>query len=177
MAVALESASSVQSDAIDDETRVIASGYVPPPAPPAPRRVARQASAPTRAPRRASRAPRRLAPLIGTVAVLAAAAAVVLFVVVPLLRLGGGASPGGSPSSAPVVTPAPGTGVAVPDLVGMPTADAVDAARDAGLDWTVHCAEDPAKPEGIIDQEPPAGTQVARGAPFNLYSARISDCR
>ena len=31
--------------------------------------------------------------------------------------------------------------------------------------------------EGIIDQEPPAGTQVARGAPFNLYSARISDCR
>jgi tRNA A-37 threonylcarbamoyl transferase component Bud32 len=177
MAVALESASSEQSDAIDDETRVIASGYVPPPAPPAPRRVARQASAPTRAPRRASRAPRRLAPLIGTVAVLAAAAAVVLFVVVPLLRLGGGASPGGSPSSAPVVTPAPGTGVAVPDLVGMPTADAVDAARDAGLDWTVHCAEDPAKPEGIIDQEPPAGTQVARGAPFNLYSARISDCR
>lgn len=176
MAVALESASE-RSDAVGDETRVIASGYVPPPAPPAPRHVARQASAPTRAPRRAPRTPRRLGPLIGTVAVLAAAAAVVLFVVVPLLQLGGGASPGASPSNAPVLTPAPGTGVTVPDLVGMPTADAVEAARDAGLDWTVHCAQDPAKPEGIIDQEPPAGTQVARGAPFNLYSARISDCR
>ena len=177
MAVALESASSEQPDADDDETRVIVSGYVPPPAPPAPRPIARQVSAPTRAPRRAPRAPRRLRPLIGTVAVLAAAAAVVLFVVVPLLQLGDGGSPQASPSRAPVVTPAPGTGVTVPDLVGMPTADAVEAARDAGLDWTVHCAQDPSKPEGIIDQEPPAGTQVARGAPFNLYSARISDCR
>ena len=178
MAVALESAShdaDDAEDANDDDTRVISTGYVPPPAPPAPPapRIERRVTRST-----APRAPRRgVAQVIGTVLVLAAAAAVVLFVVVPLLQLGGASSPQASPSTGAVPTPAPGTGVTVPNLVGMPTADAVDAARAAGLDWTVHCAEDPAKPEGIIDQEPPAGTQVARGAPFNLYSARISDCR
>lgn len=172
MAVALASAADDEQGAATDETRVISTGYVPPPAP-RQQRVGRPA--PLRSvPRRPAR---RLAPVIGTVLVLAAAAAVVAFVVVPLLQLGRGASPVPSPSTAPVSTPAPGTAVTVPDLVGMPTADAVEAAREAGLDWTVHCAQDPAKPEGIIDQEPPAGTQVARGSPFNLYSARISDCR
>jgi serine/threonine-protein kinase len=172
MAVALASAADDEPDAATDETRVISTGYVPPPAP-RQQHVARPAPQ-----RRVARRPvRRMAPLIGTVLVLAAAAAVVLFVVVPLLQLGPGPSPGPSPSTGAVVTPAPGTGVTVPNLVGMPTADAVEAAREAGLDWTVHCAQDPARPEGIIDQEPPAGTQVARGSPFNLYSARISDCR
>jgi hypothetical protein len=120
---------------------------------------------------------RAFAPAIGTALVLVAAAAVVLFVVVPLLQLGRGASPQPSPSASAVVTPAPGPAVTGPSLLGMPTADAVEAARAAGLDWTVHCAQNPDQPEGIIDQEPPAGTQVARGSPFNLYSARISDCR
>ena len=118
-----------------------------------------------------------MAPLIGRLLVLGAAAAVVAFVVVPLLQLGRGPSPGPSPSTDVVSTPAPGTEVTVPDLVGMPTSDAVDAAREAGLDWTVHCAQDDSRPEGVIDQEPRAGTRVARGSPFNLYSARISDCR
>ena len=176
MAVALESASG-ERQADDNATRVISTGYVPPAAPPPPRSEPRpmaRSTAPSAAPRRARR---RVAPLIGTVLVLAAAAAVVLFVVIPLLQLGRGAAPQASPSTGAAVTPAPGEGVTVPDLVGMPTADAVEAAREAGLDWTVHCAQDPARPEGIVDQEPPAGTQVARGAPFNLYSARISDCR
>jgi beta-lactam-binding protein with PASTA domain len=115
--------------------------------------------------------------LIGTIVVLAVATAVVLFVVVPLLQLGGTGSPEASPSTEATVTPAPGTAVTVPNLVGMPTADAIEVAREAGLDWTVHCAQDEGQPEGIIDQEPPAGSQVARGSPFNLYSARISDCR
>lgn len=175
MAVALGAASAEpEHDAHDDETRVIATGYVPPPAP-RPPPVERRAPAFGRTVRRT--AGRGIAPLIGTVLVMGAAAAVVLFVIVPLLQLGRGASPEASPSAQPIVTPAPGTGVTVPDLVGMPTADAVEAAREAGLDWTVHCAQDPDKPEGIIDQEPPAGAHVARGSPFNLYSARISDCR
>jgi beta-lactam-binding protein with PASTA domain len=59
----------------------------------------------------------------------------------------------------------------------MPTADAVAAAEEANLDWTVHCREDPAQPEGIIHQEPPAGTTVARGSPVALYSARFADCQ
>jgi serine/threonine-protein kinase len=174
MAVAL--ASAVRDDgpeAASDETRVVATGYVPPPVdrpPPLDHRP--------RAPRVSRRRPvRAFAPAIGTALVLVAAAAVVLLVVVPLLQLGRGASPRPSPSASAVVTPAPGTAVTVPSLIGMPTADAVEAARAAGLDWTVHCAQNPDQPEGIIDQEPPAGTQVARGSPFNLYSARISDCR
>ncbi|HET8777107.1 MAG TPA: serine/threonine-protein kinase [Candidatus Limnocylindria bacterium] len=175
MAVALDSASR-EDEAHDagDETRVIATGYVPPPVP-RPPPVERR----PRPRRTALRPGRRLAPAIGTVLVLVAAAAVVLFVVVPLIQLGRGASPQPSPSASAVATPAPapGTTVTVPNLIGMPTADAVAAARAARLDWTVHCAENAEQPEGIIDQEPPAGAQVARGSPFNLYSARISDCR
>ena len=176
MAVAL---GAVQAEDEEDETRVISTGYVPPPAPPAPPAPRTVGRRPVR--RTAPRLPpvRRVAPLIGTLLVMGAAAAVVLFVVVPLLELGrgGSAQPSASPSVPAAVTPAPGTGVTVPDLVGMSTADAVDAAREAGLDWTVHCAQDEARPEGIVDQEPPAGAVVARGSPFNLYSARISDCR
>jgi beta-lactam-binding protein with PASTA domain len=59
----------------------------------------------------------------------------------------------------------------------MATADAVAAAEEANLDWTVHCSEDPARPEGIIHQEPAAGTTVERGSPLALYSARFSDCQ
>jgi len=102
----------------------------------------------------------------------------VALVVVPLLRLGQGAGP--QPSVTPTAaatTPGDPNVVVVPDLVGMPTADAIDAARAIGLDWTVHCEHDETQPEGIIDQEPRAGTEVRPGAPFNLYSARISDCR
>lgn len=173
MAVALESASDDEAhDAASDETRVVATGYVPPPVARPPPLEHRPRA------RRVSRRPARaFAPAIRTVLVLVAAAAVVLFVVVPLLQLGRGASPQPSPSASAVVTPAPGTVVTVPSLIGMPTGDAVEAARAAGLDWTVHCDQDPDQPEGIIDQEPPAGAQVARGSPFNLYSARISDCR
>jgi beta-lactam-binding protein with PASTA domain len=83
---------------------------------------------------------------------------------------------GGTPTPAPSGAPA-GQTVVVPSLIGTSTAEAIDAARDAGLDWTLHCNEDPEQPAGIIDQEPPAGTEVARGSPFNLYSARFADCR
>jgi beta-lactam-binding protein with PASTA domain len=75
------------------------------------------------------------------------------------------------------VTPAPGNAVTVPDLVGMATADAIAEAREAGLDWTVYCDHDEDRPAGIVDQEPPAGTEVARGSTFSLYSARVEDCR
>ena len=67
--------------------------------------------------------------------------------------------------------------VTVPETVGLATADAIERATEADLDWTVHCNDDPAQPEGIIDQEPPAGTPVAPGSTFTMFSARISDCR
>jgi serine/threonine-protein kinase len=147
-------------------------GYVPPVAPPQP------SPAPVR--RRAPPAPRRgwsAWGLIGTMLVLAAAALVVVLVVFPLLELGreGGGAP--EPSTAqPTAEPDPNT-VVVPDLVGMATADGLEAARASGLAWTLFCNEDQSRPEGIIDQEPRAGRQVAPGSKFSLYSARFADCQ
>ena len=112
---------------------------------------------------------------LGTLLILGAAALVVALIVVPLLELGreGG---GAAPSAQPTAEPDSNT-VLVPDLVGQPTADALEAARAAGLDWTLYCDEDQDQPAGIIDQEPPGGTPVAPGSTFSLYSARFSDCQ
>jgi beta-lactam-binding protein with PASTA domain len=110
---------------------------------------------------------------------------VILLVVVPLLRLGaapGGAGPTSSatplatavPSAAP--TPA-GNMVAVPETIGRSRDEAIALANEAGLNWFLRCDEDPSQPEGIIDQEPSAGTEVPRGSRFTMYSARIADCR
>jgi serine/threonine-protein kinase len=191
MSVAIGAAIDEGRQVREDETRVVraapatparppaGSGYVPPPAPP-------PAPAPSRAPVRASGpgpvAPRRAVPwgTIWTLLVLGVAALVVVLVIVPLLelgRLGGGDGAGSSPGATPAVTPAPGNAVTVPDLVGMATADAIAEAREAGLDWTVYCDHDEDRPAGIVDQEPPAGTEVARGSTFSLYSARVEDCR
>lgn len=180
---ALEAASRDRAVAADDETRVVTTteGYVPPSVPAArqprptstPSAPARRRAAPPTAGRRRSGTLRWL----GTLAVLGAAALVVVLVVVPLLELG--RDGGGSPSaSSPAATAAPSVerGL-VPDTVGLATADAIELARAAGLDWTVRCAEDPSKPAGIVDQEPPAGTRVTPGSAFTMYSARISDCR
>jgi serine/threonine-protein kinase len=168
------------------ESRPLDGGYVPPavPSPAAPRPAARAPGSGAVAPvRRTAPARSRRSGawgLIGTLLVLGAAALVVVFVVLPLLELGrqggGGDAPSPSPTAAPTAEPGANT-VAVPDLVGTSTADAIEAANAAGLNWTVYCDEDPEQPAGIIDQEPPAGTQVARGSPLSLYSARIADCR
>lgn len=190
MRVALDAASlDAQSDR-DDETQVVraARGYVPPAAPSRAARSAPARTPPREAPPRAAPAlePRRRPQsrrsggawaAIGTLLVLAAAGLVLVLVVLPLLQMGRDA--GAPPASAtPAATAPPDPNVVVvPDLVGRPTADAIEASRQAGLNWTVHCNHDESQPEGIIDQEPPAGTEVARGSPFNLYSARISDCR
>lgn len=197
MRVALDAAvDTVEADR-EEVTRVVptsspgtgdASGYVPPPAPVArpapasrPSPLARRPSAPAHEPRPRSPANQRRAGnvwgLLGTLLVLGAAALVVVLLIVPLLQLGqgGGAGPG-SPTTAPT-SPSDSSVVVVPQLVGQPTADAIARAREAGLNWTVRCAEDPSQPEGIIDQEPLAGTEVARGSAFTMYSARISDCR
>jgi len=169
-----------------DETRVIAvpgmspeqgpgaGGYVPPPVSP---RVPPPARAADRRPPPVS--PRRtgVPPMLGTLLVLAAAGLVVVFVILPLLDLGGG---GGTPQASPSATAAssaPAVTVLTPDTVGMPTAEAIDVATEAGLDWTVRCDEDPTQPEGITHQEPPADTAVAPGSRFTMYSARISDCQ
>ena len=183
---ALEAADEATS-ADADETRVIAvagppairppasDGYVPPPAPAAPR------SAPERAPvrpppRRASRRPGLLR-LLGTLIVLAGVGLVVVLVILPLLESGGGdGSPQASTTPSLGATAPPGR-VLVPDTVGLPTADAIELAGEAGLDWTVRCAEDPAQPEGITSQEPPPNTPVAPGSRFTMFSARISDCQ
>jgi hypothetical protein len=117
-----------------------------------------------------------VAGLIGTVLILAAAAAVVVFVVVPLLELprqGAGGDP--SPSS-PAAPPSIARDV-IPDTVGLAAAEAIAIANQAGLNWVLECDQDAELPEGIIDQEPPAGTQVAPGSRFTMFSARIADCR
>jgi serine/threonine-protein kinase len=186
MALALEAAEDAATDASDaDETRVIAvprppperttraSGYVPPPAP-APEPVPPRA--PARPSSRSSRRPGGRLRLLGTLLVLAAAGLVVVLVILPLLDLGEGGLPEASPSGAAGASAPPGT-VLVPDTVGLPTADAIDLASEAGLDWTVRCAEDAAQPEGIIAQEPPADSAVRPGSRFTMFSARISDCQ
>jgi serine/threonine-protein kinase len=184
MRVALESAEAGDdastAAAREDETRVVRTGYVPPPAPaPAPARVERPARrAPSRTPAPTRRRSRSAWPVIGTLLVLGAAALVGLFVIVPLLQMGQGAAPTQGPSVTVTAAPtAESPTVVVPDVVGRPTAEAIETARAAGLNWRVECAQDAAQPEGIIGQEPPAGTSVARGSRFTMFSARISDCR
>jgi hypothetical protein len=171
----------------DDETRVVAvpgsapaAGYVPPPAPPGPEAAPRPSiTFPTRPrPRQVS----RVAGMVGSAIVIGAAILVVLFVMIPLLQLRGptdGPGSGGqtvSPSASAAATPVAAT-VLVPDTIGMTKDEAIDAATGAGLDWTIRCAQDPQAAEGIIDQEPAAGTEVRRGTPFTMYSARVKDCR
>jgi eukaryotic-like serine/threonine-protein kinase len=181
MRVALETIDDDSNDPPrDDETHVVRTGYVPPPVP---ARARARAERPAHRPAsRAPAAPRRRSriawPLIGTLLVLAAAAMVGLFIIVPLLQLGQGAGPTQQPSVAATPAPTPESQtVVVPDLVGRPTAEAIQTARASGLTWRVECAQDPAQPEGIIGQEPPAGSSVARGSRFTMFSARISDCR
>ncbi|MBW3613394.1 MAG: protein kinase, partial [Chloroflexi bacterium] len=194
---ALDAAAAEQRQSRDDDTRVVrtvapvspVAGYVPPPVPrgtrsrPAPRRAAGPArpSAPGRRSAWSRRGRAGLWNLFGSLAILAAVAAVVLFLVVPLLELGRQGGDGGAgeatPSATEAGTPAQPGRVAVPDTVGMSTADAIEAASAANLNWTVRCAQDPQQPEGIIDQEPAAGTEVAPGSAFTMFSARIQDCR
>jgi beta-lactam-binding protein with PASTA domain len=88
---------------------------------------------------------------------------------------GGAGGPSATAVASPVATPVNGFAT-VPNTVGMATQDAIRAATEAGLNWTVYCDEDPSLPEGIIDQEPPAQTQVRQGSAFSMYSARIADC-
>jgi serine/threonine-protein kinase len=172
----------------DDETRVVptaataapragdgAAGYVPPPVPdrpppPRPRAKARP---------RPSRPARRRSPwnALGMLAMLAAAALVIALVVLPLLdRDGDGGGSGDLSSTEPsaAATIAPGV---IPATIGLPTDEAIALASRAGLNWTVRCNHDESKPEGIIDQEPAAGTDVAPGSRFTMFSARIDDCR
>lgn len=173
----------------DDETQVVRapapaapaapsvpSGYVPPPVPA--RIPTRAPSQPSRPVERPTRRGRGVWGALGTLVILGAVALVVLLVVVPLLDRDGsdGGSGGASPSATAPTSVAPGT-VTVPETIGLATADAIERATEANLDWTVRCNEDPSQPEGIIHQEPEAGTSVAPGSPFTMFSARISDCR
>jgi eukaryotic-like serine/threonine-protein kinase len=192
MSRALELAKDAGADPADDETRVVRtpdaapplasaqdqpSGYVPPPMTDRPPQPAR----PVPAPRPSGPPARRDIPwtALWSALVLGTAALVVILVVLPLLGLGLGSDGTGAPSQ----TPEPGTpretvapGV-VPDTIGLPTDDAIDLAQQAGLNWTVRCNENQEQPEGIIDQEPPAGTEVAPGSQFTMFSARVEDCR
>ena len=110
-------------------------------------------------------------------AMLVAAALVIVLVVLPLLDLerdGGGSGdlPSTEPSTAPSVAPD-----VIPNTIGLSTDEAIALASEAGLNWTVRCNHDESEPEGIIDQEPSAGTEVAPGSRFTMLSARIDDCR
>ena len=119
---------------------------------------------------------------LGTLLILGAVALIVALVVLPLLNLelggeggNGEATPVPSASLATPRSAEPGTAL-IPETVGLPTAEGIERASDAGLNWRVECAEDPDQPEGIIGQEPPAGTSVAPGSRFTMFSARFSDC-
>jgi serine/threonine-protein kinase len=196
MARALEAADAEVAPERDaDETRVISvpqrppgtgsvrAGYVPPVAPPP---TPTPSPVSTRPPPRGSARSRPsnrggLVRGLGTLLILGAVALVVAIVILPLLNLDlGGEGADGTPIASTAVeesTPPaePGT-VLIPEAVGLPTADAIELASDAGLNWRVECAENPDRPEGIIGQEPPAGTSVAPGSRFTMFSARISDC-
>ena len=161
----------------DDTTRVVpvpapqaSDSYVPPPAP---------GAAPTSPGRRPGPGParRRGSPwsLIWTLVILGAVGLVVLLVIVPLLDLGGqGIVPA---SQAPTPVPSvPAGSTIVPEAIGLSAADAFAVSNEAGLNATLFCNEDPSQPEGVIHQEPPAGTIVLRGSRFSMYSARIADC-
>jgi len=173
----------------DDETRVVrtaatatppvgddAAGYIPPPVPDRPPAARPTVRASPRAPSRPAR--RRSAwSALGMLSMLAAAALVIAVVVVPLLDLsgeGGGSGdlPSTEPSAAPTIAPN-----VIPATVGLPTDEAIALADEADLNWTVRCNHDESQPEGIIDQEPAAGTEVAPGSRFTMFSARIDDCR
>jgi eukaryotic-like serine/threonine-protein kinase len=189
---ALEAAAGDRPGDRDDETRVVrtvaapppTAGYVPPRAP-GPREPDSHRGRDERRPR--SSAPARRASagsgiggMLGSFLLLAAAGAVVVFIVLPLLGLGVGNGDNGTgePTPTAVVTPGEPGGVVVPETVGRPTADGIRAATEAGLtNWTVRCNHDESQPEGIIDQEPPAGTEVRPGSAFTMFSARIGDCR
>jgi eukaryotic-like serine/threonine-protein kinase len=189
MAVALQVSADEMAGARDDDTTQVVrmpppaqaqegappGSYVPPAAPPAPVSPPPSRRPPGAPPPRGRGSAWALA---GTLGLLGAAALVFVLVVLPLLQLGreGGAGTTPTPTVAPTAEPGTNT-VTVPDLVGEPTADAIAAASEAGLNWTLFCNENPERPEGIIDQEPPAGTQVARGSKFSLYSARFADCQ
>jgi eukaryotic-like serine/threonine-protein kinase len=182
---ALDAASAELEAGRQDETRVVSSsrpaaGYVPPraaPQPPPRRRDPRPSSRALSRPARASRRGASLAGWLGTFAILGAAALVTILIVLPLLDLGSNGAGGEVPDPTPAATPADPNMVLVPSLVGTPTQQAIAEASAAGLNWTLRCAEDPSRPEGIIDQEPPADAEVRRGSAFTMYSARIADCR
>jgi hypothetical protein len=187
MSVALATATDAVDAGRNEETRPIPTQAPPPARGPAPavvdpRPMAEAAPARPAAPRgRAAPVPRVSGGIwgtVGTAAILAAVVLVLLVVGVPLLQQsrseGAGDAPSPTPTPAPTAVP---NELAVPDFVGQSTEDAIEAAGEAGFDWTVHCAQDKDQPEGIIDQEPPAGTTVARGSQLSLYSARIKDCR
>jgi hypothetical protein len=108
---------------------------------------------------------------------LAAAALVVALVVVPLLDLEGDGDGSGDLSSTEPTAPATIAPDVIPATIGLPTDEAIALAREAGLKWTVRCNHDESRPEGIIHQEPAAGTEVAPGSRFTMFSARIDDCR
>jgi serine/threonine-protein kinase len=147
--------------------------------------VARPDSAPGPRRRAAPGSPRppaqRRRPLgwLAPVVILAAAAIVALLVIVPLLELGARNGTGPPAATAGSTgTPVPiANRVTVPNTVGLSKDAAIKAANSARLNWTIECNQEPAKPKGIIGQDPAAGTVVAAGSPFTMSSARIADCR
>ena len=186
MSASLEASAGEMAQRRDEETtRVVhlappppraPPGYVPPAAPPD--IPAASVPSPVRSSMPPPRRRRSMWGVIGTLVVLAAAVLVLVLIVVPLLEFGsdGGGGVAATPTPAPTPAPDPDR-VVVPGLVGMPTDEALEAARASGLDWTLFCDEDQSKPAGIIDQEPRAGRSVRPGSPFSLYSARFADCQ
>lgn len=167
--------------AVQPPARDVAPSYIPPVVGLSPPIEPPPAAGPARQQpvrRSARRARRSRTGWLGGLVALAltlVAALVVAAILIPGLTRTRVPSSGGATSS-PTFTLQPGK-AAVPNTVGRPTAEAIQMARAARLNWTIRCNQDASKPAGIVDQEPAAGTPVDIGSRFTMYSARIKDCR
>lgn len=161
---------------VQPPARDAAPSYIPPVVGPPPPAAVPARQQPVRRPaRRARRSRSGWLGGLAAVALTLVAALVVAAILVPGLTRTRVPGSGGTTSS-PTATLRPGQ-VAVPNTVGRPTAEAIQMARAARLNWTIRCNQDVSKPAGIVDQEPTAGTPVDIGSRFTMYSARIKDCR
>lgn len=188
MAAALEGLAAAGGDR-DDRTRPQAPPgyrYMPPVAPtPAPRAPApaaqpiRHQAAARPAPRPAPPPPRRQrgSPPWGAIAIGVTLIALAGLVWVGLDGAGligsdPSATPGTSGNAAATGTPPPAGQVEIPNVIGMTEDQAIAAANDAGLNWTLNYRTRPELTPGVYAQEPDAGTLVNEGAPFTFWSNR-----
>lgn len=145
--------------------------YHPPPvAAPAPaRRETRAAPSP-----RPTYRPRRRVPW-GAIAIVTAVLGLAGLAWIGFASVSGlpGSSPGAAATNGTVQSPSlePGM-VYVPMVVGLSEAEAIAAATEARLDWTLVFGTDSTRDVGVYAQDLEAGAAVPVGTEFNMYANR-----